>query len=122
MSAIRILVVEDDLDIRESLRDALADEGYSVASAVDGVDALDQLVKDEILPKLILLDLMMPRMNGVQFHGEISKVEAWTKIPVVIISADAHARARADAIGAAAYLKKPVRLDDLFRTVAQLVA
>ena len=66
----KILVVDDDRDIRETIVDALEGEGYDVISAVDGVDALERLRSEEQSPSLILLDLMMPRMNG---HGALAR-------------------------------------------------
>jgi two-component system chemotaxis response regulator CheY len=121
-SAKKILVVDDDRDIRDTVVDALADEGYEVISAADGVDALERLRREATAPSAILLDLMMPRMNGMQFHQEISAVEAWARIPIVVVSADAQGRAHAEAMGAAAYLKKPMKLRELFATVARVVA
>lgn len=114
-----ILIVEDDEDIRESLVDAFQDQGYAVVSAVDGLDALDQL--RNVRPRLILLDLMMPRMNGMQFCEEKQKVDEWAAIPVVVLSADARAKERAAACGAATYLMKPVKLGSLFATVARVL-
>lgn len=121
MTAATILLVEDDRDIRESMVEALEDAGYAVVSAVDGVDALEQLRRHARPPQLILLDLMMPRMDGVQLSNELSQVEAWAHIPIVVISADAHGHTTANALGALGYLRKPLRLQDLYRTVAQLV-
>ena len=109
----RILLVEDDRDIRESLVDALSDEGHEVSAAIDGIDALAQLRNGHAAPDLILLDLMMPRMSGEQFCEELKQVPAWSAIPVVVITAQANARARVAALGAAGFLQKPVKLGDL---------
>jgi len=116
-----ILLVEDDRDIRETMLDALEEAGYPVVVAVDGVDALEQLRARAAAPALILLDLMMPRMNGAELAAELAKVPAWAAIPVVVISADAHGRATADSLGARDYLKKPVRLKELFGAVEQII-
>jgi CheY-like chemotaxis protein len=118
----KILVVDDDRDIRETLVEALEGEGYAVISAVDGVDALDQLRSEPRAPSVILLDLMMPRMNGLQLWEELARVDSWAHIPIVVVSADAHGRAHAAAMGAAACLAKPMRLRELFTTVAQAIA
>lgn len=118
----KILVVDDDHDIREIVVDALAGEGYDVISAADGLDALERLRSEEQSPRLILLDLMMPRMNGMEFWQEIRRVETWARIPIVVVSADAQGRAHAEKMGAVGYLKKPMRLHELFSTVAQFVA
>ncbi len=111
-----IVVVEDDLDIREALTQILEFEGYVVASASNGKEALDYLRSHE-RPALILLDLMMPVMDGWQFRIEQHKDDALAGIPVVIISADARAFHKATLIGAIAYLKKPVELELLLNTV-----
>lgn len=117
-----IMLVEDDRDIRETLVDALADEGYVVRSAIDGVDALAQLEAATTLPQLILLDLMMPRMNGAELCVALGANERLKEIPVVLLSADTQVRAKARALDVAGYLRKPVRLADLFRAVATTIA
>jgi CheY-like chemotaxis protein len=117
-----ILLVEDDRDIRETIADALEDAGYAVEGAVDGLDALERLRRASRLPGLILLDLMMPRMNGVQFCEEKRKVPEWGPIPIVVLSADAQAKQKTEAFSVTSYLKKPVRLDALYATVASALA
>lgn len=81
-----ILVVDDDEGIREILQMALEVEGYSVLTAANGKEALEILAK---FPEqgLILLDLMMPVMNGWQFIEQIEKMEKYTDIPVVLVTA-----------------------------------
>jgi len=69
-------------------------------------------------PDLILLDLMMPVMDGFAFRREQLKNEVWALIPVVILSADGHVKEKLEKIGGAAYLRKPPDLDDFLRTVA----
>ena len=96
----KILIVDDDRDIRETLVEALEYEGYDVISAVDGLDALERLGSEEQSPSLILLDLMMPRMNGMEFWKELTRVETWARIPIVVVSADAQSRANAATMGA----------------------
>lgn len=122
MSARSILIVEDDRDIRETLAEALADEGYEVVGAKDGLDAIAVLRAATALPDLVLLDLMMPRMNGTEFREAMNHVEAWKAIPVLLLTADAQARARAKALGVDGYLEKPVKLAALLGAVARLVA
>jgi CheY-like chemotaxis protein len=68
MNPPRVLIVDDDPEIRESMRMVLEDEGYHVREAADGVAALDELHRDQ-QPCVVLLDLMMPRMNGWEFLG-----------------------------------------------------
>ena len=113
----RILVVDDDDDIRETLAMALEASGYSTIPASDGVDALDRLREDRILPSLILLDLRMPRLSGEQVMREIQATPRLAGIPVVVMSGDGGARETARAMGAASCLTKPIELDDLERVV-----
>lgn len=117
----RILVVEDDRDIRDSLHEALEYRGYVVSDAVDGMDAIQQIRSATELPDLIVLDLMMPRMNGVQFREEMVKEERLKSVPVLVISADANAQTKAAAMGVDGYLPKPIKLRELFELVSKLV-
>lgn len=116
----RILVVEDDRDIRETMVDALEDAGYRVSVAIDGIDALDRLRTDLAL-NLILLDMMMPRMTGIQVLAELRRMDAWARIPVVVVSADADGRERAVAMGAAGFLQKSMKLRELLAVVEQFI-
>jgi CheY-like chemotaxis protein len=111
-----ILVVDDDDDVRESIRCVLAEEGYNVACASDGAEALDHL-RTGSRPDLILLDMMMPRMDGSQFRAAQLEDPALATIPVVLVTADAHGQERIKTMGAFAYLKKPVRLEQLLEIV-----
>jgi CheY-like chemotaxis protein len=117
----RILLVEDDADIRESVKEVLEDEGYTLAEAGNGREALEQLRTASALPDLILLDLMMPTMNGIEFQQELVLNPAWAEIPIVVLSADADARVKAEVIRAADVIDKPVELDRLFQTVARTI-
>jgi CheY-like chemotaxis protein len=111
-----ILIVEDDTDIREAMAQILTDEGHVVVSASDGRQGLQQL--RERAPDLILLDLMMPIMNGWQFR-EAQRTEGLAlDVPVVIISADGAARTEALALGVRAFMRKPVELAALLEMVA----
>ena|SRR6185436_11468343 len=112
-----ILVVEDDFDIRDALTQILEEEGYTVRSAANGREALDT-VGNGTIPSLILLDLMMPVMNGWQFRAEQLKDARLASVPVLVISADPHLRAKIDAMGDVGFLKKPIHLDDLLSAVA----
>jgi signal transduction histidine kinase len=100
----RILLVEDDPDIRVSLQSILTDEGFEVVACSNGREALDRLGAIPA-PDLIILDLMMPVMDGWQFRIQQKNDPALAQIPVIAISADASSKAAA--IDAAAYLNKP---------------
>jgi CheY-like chemotaxis protein len=111
-----VLIVEDDLDIRDTLAQILEFEGYRVHGAENGKEALEKLHNGS-KPGLILLDLMMPVMDGWQFRVEQKKDSNLSNIPVVIISADGRAGQKANEIGAVGYLLKPVELETLLNTV-----
>ncbi|HYG76238.1 MAG TPA: response regulator [Planctomycetota bacterium] len=111
-----ILIIEDDVDIRDALTQILEFEGYDIASASNGKEALDVL-RNSARPGLILLDLMMPVMDGWQFRAEQQQDKRLADIPVVIVSADGRIFQKATAIGAAGYLRKPVELEVLLNTV-----
>lgn len=102
----RVLVVEDDKWVRETLRDALELMGFRVALAENGQQALQAL--QEEVPCLILLDLMMPVMSGQQFRAQQMADPRLAGIPVVVISADNNARQKAAALGASDSLLKPI--------------
>ncbi len=118
-AAERILIVEDDEGIRQALQDALELEGYLVETAADGRQALEQL-QTTPYPALILLDLMLPFVTGWQVIEEVKrdKNHPVSKIPIVIASAagDAALKAASQVEG---YLKKPIHLDVLLKTVAR---
>jgi CheY-like chemotaxis protein len=115
----RILIIEDDKDIRNSISEILAEEGFEPACAANGQEALDKL-KQGLRPHLILLDLMMPVKDGFQFTEDVSKDQRFRDIPVVIMSADGNVSVKQARTGAKAYLKKPVDIDVLLQTVKSL--
>lgn len=118
--AMEVLVVDDDVDIREALSDTLEHRGYAVVTARNGREALDFL-RSRRPPAVILLDLMMPVMDGYEFLEARQSDPALSAIPVVIISAGQGVdRAR---LGTSApVLSKPVRLAELLATFRQLQA
>jgi CheY-like chemotaxis protein len=103
-----ILIVEDDRDIREALASALRVEGYDVQIASNGKEGLEKLAAIE-RPCLILLDLMMPIMSGLDFLAAIRQHDALATLPVVILSA--YSALAKEAQGAAGFIRKPVDLD-----------
>jgi CheY-like chemotaxis protein len=111
-----VLVVEDDPDIQQVLRFALEMAGYPVTTAGNGVEAMRQL-QAATPPCLILLDLMMPVMDGWQFRAAQQRDPALAAIPVVVISADGRVPQKATSMGAAGYLAKPVDFDKLVEVV-----
>lgn len=111
-----VMVIDDDDDIRDSIVEILSEEGYVAVGASDGADALAQL-RQGSKPCLILLDLMMPGMDGAAFRNVQLKDPALAQIPVVVISADRDTARSGDALNVAGVLKKPANLADLLEMV-----
>jgi CheY-like chemotaxis protein len=109
-----VLVVDDDPDIRESLREVLEDEGYEVACVGNGREALDHLRAANPRPCVILLDLMMPVMDGWQFRREQKLDADIADIPLVVITATGK---RPVLIDAAELVMKPLDLTQLFAAI-----
>jgi CheY-like chemotaxis protein len=116
-----VLIVEDDVDIRESVVEVLEDEGYVVSAAADGKQALDLLGSSAPPPDIILLDLMMPVMNGYQFREEQQKDPRLSAIPVLVVTADANARTKAGALNAAGFVQKPLKIQPLLDLLEKLL-
>jgi CheY-like chemotaxis protein len=113
-----ILIVDDDRAIREMLLENLADEGYPAFAVGDGLEALEYLRNGQS-PCLILLDLMMPRMDGWQFVRAQLGTPAIASIPVLVLSARPDGREQAAELAVAGYLSKPVHFDQLFAAVGR---
>ncbi len=118
----QVLVVEDDRDIRESLVEVLEDHGFSVAQAGDGREALEVLGGDSPKPDLIVLDLMMPNMNGFQFREAQLEVAAYAAIPIIVITADGNAKEKAAQLQANGFVRKPFRIQPFLEVVRQVLA
>jgi CheY-like chemotaxis protein len=114
-----VLVVEDDVDIRETVAELLIEEGYQVHTAISGRDALEHLVAASTLPDVVLLDLMMPIMDGWTFYDHLQKEARWATLPIVVISADANVQEKAARLNPVACLRKPVGIDELLGVVAR---
>ncbi len=111
-----ILVVDDDRDIRDSLVELLTEHGYPAIGASNGAEALAELETRAQPPALILLDLMMPVMDGREFRERQLANPAWAEIPVIAISAynDVERQARALAVD---HLRKPLAMRSLLDAV-----
>jgi CheY-like chemotaxis protein len=114
-----VLVVDDDPDILDAICDILAGEGYRVARARHGVEALAAVERER--PALILLDLMMPVMDGIAFAQALRGRERDRELPIVVISAEGNPQ-KAVSVGARAYLSKPFDIDALLVEVAGITA
>jgi two-component system chemotaxis response regulator CheY len=111
-AARRVLVVDDDPDILEALSEILEVEGYQVQRARNGREALQRLEQE--LPDLVLLDLMMPVMDGWEFARSLS---AGARPPIIVLSADRNVSVKAKEIGALGWLAKPFELSELLSAV-----
>ncbi len=116
----KILIAEDERDIRELITFALRYNGYEVVSAKDGEEALELALKE--YPDLVLLDIRMPRMNGYEVCRLIKENEATNHIPVVFISAKGQEKEVQEGLeaGATDYILKPFSPDHLVERVAKL--
>jgi CheY-like chemotaxis protein len=112
-----VLVVEDDRDVRDSLLEVLEDNAYAPLAASNGKEALERLRASGVRPCVILLDVMMPVMDGWGFRAAQTEDAQLSEIPVVVLTAHASAAQTARDMHAAGYLKKPVSIDDLLEAV-----
>ena len=115
----RILVVEDDADIAEAMVAILEGEGYVVVHASDGEEAL-RILRDGLQPSLIVLDLLMPRMDGLQFRRVQQSDRSISGVPVVVVSGVAYLVNEIRSMGVARCFTKPVDVDALLRAVNDL--
>ena len=110
-----VLIVEDDADLREMMAQLLSLEGFQAHSVANGRDALDYMHETEDMPDVILLDLMMPVMDGWEFRRHQQQDPALSPIPVVVLSA--LDPSRAGDLAPEAFLKKPLDFDRLLQIV-----
>lgn len=117
-----ILIVEDDEDILRNLKRLLESEGYNVEVANNGQHALAQLLASQELPALIILDLMMPVMDGFQFKKIQDQTPRLASIPVLIMTADGHTEEKRLKTGSLMALKKPADIDEILEAVRTCMA
>jgi CheY-like chemotaxis protein len=117
-AACKVLVVDDDADSRGAVAALLEAQGYSVAEAEDGLDALKQL-RASTCTCLVVLDLFMPIMNGWTFREEQVRDPALANIPVVVVSADSSAARQATSLGVEAAMAKPLDFDRFLDVVGR---
>ena len=117
-----LLVVDDDPSVRELLTVNLEARGYAVVSASNGADALDRL--KNAIPELILLDIMMPEMVGLEFSKIVRDHQAWGGIPIIMLTAKNTDRDKMiclDILDADEYITKPFEIAHLMAAVERLL-
>jgi CheY-like chemotaxis protein len=114
-----ILVVDDDDDIRDTIVQCFTDEGYQASGARHGKEALEQLRDGAALPCVILLDIMMPVMDGRAFRAEQLLDPQLCGIPIVVVTANANLGEMEAELKTSGALRKPVSLKQLFQLAEQ---
>jgi CheY-like chemotaxis protein len=114
----RVLVVDDEPTIRDLVAEALREAGFDTATAANGVEALTRMQR--WLPDAIVLDLMMPRLDGTGFTELMRLNPRFADVPVLLVTAAYGAEQAAQQIGVQAWLAKPFELDDLVLAVSSL--
>jgi two-component system, OmpR family, response regulator MprA len=113
-----ILVIDDDKGLQNLLTDFLAEEGYDIHIAPDGEAALAAL--NAIKPNLIILDYMMPKMDGLTFIHELERRGMRQNIPILMLSANHRAQEQIVAVRVEGYLAKPFAIADLLEMISDL--
>jgi CheY-like chemotaxis protein len=109
-----VLVVDDDPNVRQAIQWALQDEGLTVETAADGRQALERAAAHP--PSLVVLDITLPVLDGYQV-AQALRVSHGAYLPILAITADGQAQAKASRVGAYAYVRKPFDIDDLLAAV-----
>ena len=108
----KVLVVDDEEDIRDSLEEFFLDEGFNVASAADGADALEQLKTGNEPPCVVILDLLMPMVSGNEVYESMRQDPRLSKVPVIVSTSDPSRAPSGPPI-----MRKPINLDQLLHVV-----
>ena len=118
-----ILLIEDDKDIRDSVSEVLEVEGFKVVSAANGQEGLEYLRSPgSARPDVILLDLMMPVLNGMQFRTLQLSDSKFANIPVIVMSADNRALLKAEEMKSTRCILKPLDIADLLSVIESVLA
>jgi two-component system chemotaxis response regulator CheY len=117
----KVLVVDDSAIVRQQVGFQLAEAGFQIVEAVDGQDALEKLEATKDI-KMILCDVLMPRMNGIEFLTKLSEGGILKRVPVVMLTTEGQPEliARAKCLGAKAWMVKPVKPELLVAAVKKL--
>jgi CheY-like chemotaxis protein len=114
----KILIVEDDIAIRELLVEIFESEGYKVESGANGSDGIKSLERET--PDVILMDMLMPVMDGFTFRKETLKKPEWGNIPLLAMSAQDQENDKLESFGITHFIQKPLELEHLLSQVKQL--
>lgn len=116
-----VLVVDDEFEIRQLLATMLTMMGYQSFMAQDGLDALEKI--PEYRPDILILDVMMPRMDGLTLCRRLRGAEETAELPIIMLSGKAHQEAIQEGLqaGANRYLVKPTGLDELTRNISEVL-
>jgi signal transduction histidine kinase/ActR/RegA family two-component response regulator len=114
-----VMVVDDDVDVRAFMAELLQHHGFTVATASNGAEALE-LLRAGMRPKLVLLDLCMPVMDGETFCSILHEDSSLSSIPVCVISSDAGRAVKVIRSGASEFLRKPVQVQDVLKTLERV--
>jgi CheY-like chemotaxis protein len=120
----KVLIVDDEEDVRTYLNSLLSNNGYDTKIAVDGEDGFQKV--NEFYPDIIILDIIMPNQSGVGFYRKLKKSEAYKDIPVIFLSAvtqykDFFARERNSVPQPQAFIEKPFSPQDLLEKIATYI-
>lgn len=113
MTRTDILIVEDDNSIRETLRAILEDEGYAVAVAANGREALDRLEERDAPPSLCIVDLVMPVLDGWELCSELARRPELQRVPVLLVSANSHLDGAPIGLETVHLMRKPLSFERL---------
>lgn len=118
----KILVVDDSETIRLTVSDTLQKAGFTVIQAIDGVDGLARLAENEVA--LMILDVNMPRLSGLEMLEKVHADPKWANLPVVMLTTEAHFAMidRAKKLGAKGWMIKPVKPENLVAAVKKIVS
>jgi len=114
-----ILVIDDDVDLQELIKMTLRSQGYHVAGAGNGLEGLEQL--KTLKPDLIILDINMPKMGGVEFYGMICDLQGKPRYPVLVLTARANMETLIKQFDIQGFMPKPFEIDDLLKKVASII-
>ena len=117
-----ILVIEDDVDINEMIKMRLQDDGYDVISAFDGHEGMEKLKIHN--PDLIILDIILPKINGFELCKKIKGNDSWNPIPIILMTATSgleNVAKKENDVPADACIAKPFEYDELLKTIKYLL-